>query len=86
MRAPETGRTDTISARLLITPMMIIPAHAKAITQPAEPEIPMSSPEVMNKPMPIVPENAIAKGSVRPEFQKHASELACNVVTFKSPV
>jgi hypothetical protein len=63
MSAPETGRTDTISARLIITAIMIDPAHMKAITQPAEPDIAIISPEVTKKPMPIVPENAMATRS-----------------------
>ena len=39
---------------------MMIPAQAKAMTQPAEPDIAIISPEVTKIPMPNVPENAIA--------------------------
>jgi hypothetical protein len=60
IKAPETGRTDTISAKHRITAITMIPAQAKAMTQPAEPDIAIISPELTKRPMPIVPENEMA--------------------------
>jgi hypothetical protein len=61
IKAPETGRTDTISAKHRITAVTMTPAQAKAMTQPAEPDIAIISPELTNRPMPIVPENEMAR-------------------------
>jgi hypothetical protein len=64
-QAAERGLTDTISANVLITAMTMSPATTKEMTHPADPDIPMSCPEVTNNSIPIVPLNAIAvTGSV----------------------
>jgi hypothetical protein len=60
IKAPETGRTDTIFARHRMTAGTMIPAQAKAMTPPAEHDIAIISPELTKRPMPIVSENAMA--------------------------
>jgi hypothetical protein len=56
---------------------MMIPAQAKAMTQPAEPDIAISSPEVMKRPMPIVPENAIATRCCVRTYAKSMGHGSC---------
>src|SRR5436190_3086271 len=62
MMAPDTGLTDTISAKVRMTGVMMSPAQMYAMTHPSEPEMPISSPDVTKSPIPIVPENAIPFG------------------------
>ena len=65
------GRTETSSANVRITPMMTRPAIAKARTHPAEPERPISSPDVTKRPTPTVPLKAIAVGACVSTWRKH---------------
>lgn len=60
INAPESGRTETISAIERITAMVTSPATANDTTHPPEPEIPITWPESTNSPCPIVPLKAIA--------------------------
>ena len=60
INAPERGRTETISANVRMTAMITNPATANDMTEPAEPERPMSWPEVTKRPIPTVPLNAMA--------------------------
>ena len=69
MRAPESGRTETSSASERITPTTTKLASMNPKTQPPEPPIAISSPEVTNSPMPIVPDMAIPISLLDPLFK-----------------
>ncbi|KAF7508858.1 hypothetical protein GJ744_008567 [Endocarpon pusillum] len=60
IKAPDSGLTDTISANVRTTAITMSPATKNEITQPPDPDIDMSCPEVTKSPMPDVPLNAIA--------------------------
>jgi hypothetical protein len=65
IRAPAKGRTETISARLRMTAVTTSADRVYAITQPAEPEMLISSPVLVQIPIPTVPENAIPADRIR---------------------
>ena len=65
IRAPAKGRTETISARLRITAVTMTADTVYATTQPAEPEVLINAPVLVQIPMPTVPENAIPGELVR---------------------
>ena len=69
MRAPESGRTETSLASERMTPTTMKLASMNPKTQPPEPAIAISSPEVMNSPMPIVPDMAIPTSLLDPLFR-----------------
>jgi hypothetical protein len=65
IRAPENGRTDTISARQRMTVVTKKAETAYEMTQPAEPAMLMSWLVFVQIPVPTVPEKAIPGYQVR---------------------
>lgn len=59
MIAPLTGRTETISAKDLMTEKMIRLAKKNARSAPTGPPKAMTCPDVENRPIPTAPEKAI---------------------------
>jgi hypothetical protein len=61
------------------------------MTQPAEPDIPISSPEVTNRPTPTVPENAIpiprtALGELWSQWDAEEKKLTSEVLPHELPI
>lgn len=64
MIAPLTGRTETISAKDLITEKIIRPAKKNARSAPTGPPKAMTCPDVENRPIPTAPLKAMPKSSI----------------------